>query len=214
MKPKSFCKHLVVTVLLVRYGNSWRVYIWQLGRLCSSCVPELLLVFIWHTHYPSWWWVGQNWKVVWCPCCDHMPTNTCGEIWRASFTCKASAHGVFYLHRHNSVTHMPSTLYLWRNSWHREVQLAFGLIESKICAWHSIVFTVYFSVKCRQSSTTSILITNFLCCLRSSIYMFQFNNPSSLYKINNEEIKIEPHKQKWHWIITRDLPFGVIIVTQ
>ena len=45
MKPKSFYKHLVITVLLVRY-NSWRVYIWQLGRLCSTCVAELLLFFV------------------------------------------------------------------------------------------------------------------------------------------------------------------------
>jgi hypothetical protein len=31
MISKSFCKHLVVSVLLVRYGNSWRVYI------CATC---------------------------------------------------------------------------------------------------------------------------------------------------------------------------------
>jgi len=110
MKPKSYCKHLVVIVLLVRYSNSWRVYIWQLGRLCSTCVPELLLVFVSDTlqfigaHCPSWW-VGQNWKVVWCAYCGCMPTITCGEIWRASFTCKASARGAFYLCRHNRVTH-------------------------------------------------------------------------------------------------------------
>lgn len=106
-----------------------------------------------------------------------------------------------------TVRHMPNTLYLSRNSWHHEVQLAFRLIESKTYTWHPIVFTVYFSVKCRQSSTTSILITNFLCCLTSSIYMFQPNNPSSLYTINNYEINTEHHKQKQHWITTRDLPF-------
>jgi len=174
MKPKSFCKHLVITVLLVRYNNNWRVYIWQFGRLCSTCVPELLLVFVSDTlqfigaHCPSWW-VGQNWKV-----CLLLPLVR----YEGHHLLAKHQHMGHFTYADTTEWHMPSTLYLSRNSWHHEVQLPFGLIESKIYTWHPIVFTVYFSVKCRQTSTTSMLITNFHCCLTSSIYMFQLNNPS------------------------------------
>ena len=52
----------------------------------------------------------------------------------------------------------------------------------------------------------SFIDNKFSLFLTVKSYMFQLKNPSSLYKINNEEIKNEPHKQKWHWIMTRDLP--------
>jgi hypothetical protein len=105
MKPKIYVNMwLVITVLFVRCDN-WRVCSGQLGRVYSSCVPDLLLVlcdtlqFV-GAHYPSWW-VGQNWLDLWYPCCDHMPAITFGEIWRVLFACKTSMHWAFYLRRHN-----------------------------------------------------------------------------------------------------------------